>query len=52
MGGSRKEKTHLFVENVNERRRIISSIHDLAHLGRDKTLSEIMERYYWPDMHN
>ena len=38
-----KEKPRLFVENVKESKRIISSIHDLAHLGRDKTLSEIME---------
>ena len=46
VGGSGKEKSCLVVENVEERKRIISSIHDLAHLGRDKTLSEITEQYY------
>ena len=33
-------------------RRIIGSIHDQAHLDRDKTLSEITARDYWPEMYN
>ena len=36
MGGSGNEKPRFVVENVEERKRIISSIHDLVHLGRDK----------------
>ena len=47
-----KEKPRLVVESVDERSRIIISIHDQAHLGRDKTLSEITSRYYWPKMYN
>ena len=35
-GGKGSEKPHLVVESVEERRRIISSIHDQAHQGRDK----------------
>ena len=35
--------------NTGERLRIISSVHDHAHLGRDKTLVQINIKYYWPD---
>ena len=57
MGGSREkrkenEKPRLVVESADERRRIIASIHDQAHLGRDKTLSEVTSRYYWAEMYN
>ena len=52
VGGKGSEKPCLVVESPEERRRIISSIHDQAHLGRDKTLSEITARYYWPEMYN
>ena len=51
-GGKGSEKPHLVVESAEERRRIISSIHDQAHLVRDKTLTEITARYYWPEMYN
>ena len=49
IGGEKRkenEKLRLVVESADERRRIIISIHDQAHLGRDKTLSEIKSRYY------
>ena len=36
-----KKNHRLVVENVDARKRIISSIHDQAHLGRDKVLSQI-----------
>ena len=56
-GGSREkrkenEKPRLVVESADERKRIIASIHDQAHLGRDKTLSKVTSRYYWPEMYN
>ena len=35
------------VETVEERDRIVESIHDQAHLGRDKTLSAVSAKYYW-----
>ena len=47
-----KYKPRLVVSDEDTKKRIISSIHDQAHLGRDKTLSEITPRYYWPDMYN
>lgn len=47
-----KVKTpRLVIEACEERHRIVRSIHDQGHLGRDKTLSEINTRYYWPDMY-
>ena len=51
IGRKGSEKPRLVVESAEERRRIIGSIHDQAHLGRDKT-SEITARYYWPEMYN
>ena len=51
VGGKGSEKPRLVVKSPEERRRIISSIHDQAHLGRDKT-SEITARYYWPELYN
>ena len=51
VGGKGSEIPRLVVKSPEERRRIISSIHDQAHLGRDKT-SEITARYYWPEMYN
>ena len=41
IGGKGSQKPRLVVESAEERRRIIGNIHDQAHLGRDKTLSEI-----------
>ena len=32
--------------------RLIQTVHDTAHLGRDKTLSQLSERYYWQEMYN
>jgi len=55
VGGTKsedKENCRLVVEDVATRRRIISSIHDQAHLGRDKVLSQITPRYYWPQMYS
>ena len=41
----------LFVIDKVERKRIISTIHDKAHFGRDKTIAQINNKYYWPDMY-
>ena len=54
-GGARinsDRKSRLVIENTDERERIIKSIHDQAHLGRDKTVSAISNKYYWPNMYN
>ncbi len=59
IGGERKGKAtaadsnarRLVVISKEERQRIIRSIHDEGHLGRDKTLAQINGRYYWPEMY-
>lgn len=39
------DKPPLLIECKEERKRILGSIHDLAQLGKDKTLSEVTARY-------
>ena len=52
IGGQKdKQKPRLVIENESEKQRIMSSTHDQAHLGRDKTTSEVSMRYYWPNMY-
>ena len=51
VGGNKKNTPRLVVEDEEDRRKIIESIHGQAHLGRDKTLSQLTQRYYWPNMH-
>jgi hypothetical protein len=52
VGGKVKKKPRLVVQAKKEQVRLIKTIHDTAHLGRDKTLSVLNERYYWPDMYS
>lgn len=35
------------MSNKEEQQRIIRTIHELGHLGRDKVLSQVSARYYW-----
>ena len=51
VGGKIKKNPRLVVQSVDEQQRLVKTIHDTAHLGRDKTLSQLNERYYWPDMY-
>ena len=51
VGGNKKNTPRLVVEGEEDRRKIIESIHGQAHLGRDKTLSQLTQRYYWPNMY-
>ena len=52
IGGKVKQRPRLVVQSEGEQLRLIKTIHDTAHLGRDKTLSLLNERYYWPEMYN
>ena len=52
IGGKIKQRPRLVVQSEGEQLRLIKTIHDTAHLGRDKTLSQLNERYYWPEMYN
>ncbi len=51
VGGNKKNTPRLVVEGEEDRRKIIESIHGQAHLERDKTLSQLTQRYYWPNMY-
>ena len=51
VGGKFKKSPRLVVQNRDEQQRLIKTVHDMAHLGRDKTLSQLSEHYYWPDMY-
>ena len=52
VGGKVKKAPSLVVKTKKEQDKLIKSTHDAAHLGRDKTLSVLNERYYWPDMYS
>ena len=51
VGGNKKNTPRLVVEGEEDRRKIIESIHGQAHLGKNKTLSQLTQRYYWPNMY-
>ena len=51
VGGKVKKNPRLVVQSVDEQQRLVKTIHDTAHLGRDKTLSQLNECYYWPDLY-
>lgn len=51
VGGKLKKKPRLVVQDLAEQQRLIETTHNTAHFGRDKTLSVLNERYYWPDMY-
>ena len=52
IGGKVKQRPRLAVQSEEEQLKLIRTMHDTAHLGRDKTLSQLNERYYWPEMYN
>ena len=52
VGGKDKKKPRLVVQSEEEKLRLIKTTHDTAHLGRDKILSQLNERYYWPSMYS
>ena len=40
----------LVIEDVDKRKRIISSTHDASHLGLNKTNDMVAGKYYWPGL--
>ncbi len=49
IGGKKKQSPRLVICDNSEQLRLINTVHDQAHLGRDKTLSQfqLTEKYYW-----
>ena len=41
-------KKRLVIEEKAQRDRIITSIHDSSHMGVNRTVDMITEKYYWP----
>ena len=42
----------LVVESQEQRKRIISQIHDASHLGLNRTNDMVVSKYYWPGLNN
>ena len=40
----------LVIEDVEKRKRIISSTHDASHLGLNRTNDMVAGKYYWPGL--
>ena len=38
----------LVIEDPAQRRRIVSSIHDSSHMGVNRSLDIVSQKYYWP----
>ena len=37
----------LVISKKSEQQRIMRTIHEQGHLGRDKVISQVSSRYYW-----
>ena len=38
------------VEDTEQRKRIIASIHNASHLGLNRTNNTVANKYYWPGL--
>ena len=40
----------LVIENPDQRKRIVSSIHDTSHMGLNRTTDMVSGKHYWPGL--
>ena len=40
----------LVVEDPDQQKRIVSSIHDTSHMGLNRTTDMVSAKYYWPGL--
>ena len=38
------------IEDPDQRKRIVSSIHDTSHMGLNRTTDMVSGKYYWPGL--
>ena len=42
-----KQRPRIVIEKEEVQLKIVKTVHEEGHLGRDKTLAQISDRYYW-----
>ena len=52
VGGKTKQRPRMVIQKEGDQLKIVKTVHEEAHLGRDKTLAQISDRYYWPELYN
>ena len=45
-----RREPRLVIEDAGRRKRIVASLHDSSHLGVNRTLDLVTEKYYWPGL--
>ena len=52
VGGKTKQRPRLVIEKEEDQLKNVNTVHEAGYLGRDKTLAQISDRYYWPELYN
>ncbi|KAL5502338.1 hypothetical protein EMCRGX_G009091 [Ephydatia muelleri] len=52
VGGKNKQRPRMVIEKEEDQLKIVKTVHEEGHVGRDKTLAQISDRYYWPELYN
>ena len=50
VGGKTKQRPRMVIEKEEDQLKMVKTVHEEGHLGRDKTLAQISDRYYWPEL--